>query len=214
MRNRADTLTLERILSSLLKSGDEVIELLTPAAEEASHIVTISTRIDAEIALSTNTSVQSLADENTKSMSWLRAELKLNDEAIADLQATIISQHGETMDRLDSIADQLSHAGLNNNSKANNSLFKASPLFQRSLHVIRAVDAFQGRSKDYDRLKVLDWLSLTPYSRHHKTVHEGVLDTTGSWFLNDDEYTKWRDGKGSSILWFHGPPGSGKSNLT
>ncbi len=204
------------MLSSLLRTDDEVAQFLSPAAEQASRIVIISGRIDAEIGVSTNSAVQNLVDANTKSLDWLKQQLRENNSTVADFQDTMISQHGETIYRLDSLADQLSQVEFNRGAKRGNGLNTTSILhLQCSLNVIRAVDAFQSTHKRFDRVKILQWLSSTPYSRHHKATYEGILEGTGSWFLNDDAFMKWQDSdQGSSMLWLHGPPGSGKTNLT
>lgn len=51
-----------------------------------------------------------------------------NDDTIAELQDTIVSQHGETIDRLDSLADQLLQSGLGQGASKGNGLKIASAL--------------------------------------------------------------------------------------
>ncbi len=74
------------MLSSLLRTGDEVVQLLSPAAEQVSRIVIISGRIDAEIGVSTNSAVQNLADANTKSLVWLKQHLRENNSTVAEFR--------------------------------------------------------------------------------------------------------------------------------
>jgi N-terminal domain of NWD NACHT-NTPase len=64
------------------------------------------------------------------------------------------------------------------------------------------------------RLKILLWLSSQPYLQHHEESKKDVLAGTGRWLLAEPVFAKWRNGSGSSILWLHGVPGSGKTKLT
>lgn len=62
--------------------------------------------------------------------------------------------------------------------------------------------------------EVRDWLSLSPYSRHHAYVSESRLPGTGQWLLNHPQYADWLASSCSSVLLLHGIIGSGKSTLT
>ena len=65
----------------------------------------------------------------------------------------------------------------------------------------------------HDRLEILSWLSAIPYHQHHRKAYSEVLEGTGSWFLEDSEYMRWRGCDKSAMLWIHGIAGSGKSKL-
>jgi len=67
-----------------------------------------------------------------------------------------------------------------------------------------------------ERAKILNWLSpLQPRTRHND-VRGRRQDGLGEWFLQSDEFLRWRDGKGESgkaTLFCSGNPGVGKSFL-
>ena len=63
------------------------------------------------------------------------------------------------------------------------------------------------------RIEILQWLSSMPYIQHHNQAKKDVLSGSGSWFLNDDQLHHWQSSSSSSIMWLHGPPGTGKSKL-
>ena len=62
-------------------------------------------------------------------------------------------------------------------------------------------------------LKLLQWLSPVPYSRHHEYYSEIRLKTTGKWLQNHPEYIRWNRSSSSSLLLIHGVRGSGKTIL-
>ena len=74
-------------------------------------------------------------------------------------------------------------------------------------------DKLEESYSEHDRLSILSWLSPIPYRQHHEKAYSEVLEGTGSWFLQDSEYIRWRDCDTSAMLWLHGIPGSGKSKL-
>lgn len=127
-----------------------------------------------------------------------------------------IDQHFESQNaQLDRIEHGLNHliGGRKTSQPQAQSAFQC--FVCRLLWAFRVVDAFQGkRYRQYDRLKILSWLSTIPYAQHHKQVIDEVQDGTGLWFLHDSVYREWRDSRESSLLWLHGPPGTGKSKLT
>lgn len=45
---------------------------------------------------------------------------------------------------------------------------------------------------------------MIEYKKHHATAKETILDKTGQWLLNKNEFRNWRSSKASSILWLHG----------
>ncbi|KUJ19467.1 uncharacterized protein LY89DRAFT_491450 [Mollisia scopiformis] len=61
--------------------------------------------------------------------------------------------------------------------------------------------------------ELLDWISKIPYSEHHESVRKGRLKGSGIWLFEQTQYEEWRKSTSSSLLWIHGIPGSGKSNL-
>ena len=66
------------------------------------------------------------------------------------------------------------------------------------------------------RAKLLNWLSpLQPRVRHND-VRGRREDGIGEWFLQTDEFRRWRDGKGEfdkATLFCSGNPGVGKTFL-
>ena len=173
------------------------MQLLGPVAQKASQILIISGRIDAANHLSTRTSIQGLSESQAISMTWLRQRVEDNDIKMRDLTVSI---QEETLGHFDALQVQLSRIedGLDQ-FKENDQTNLGAP---------------QGDYEEYERLKVLQWLSPIPFHRHHRTVYDEVLQGTGSWFLQDSEYTQWKDSDHSAMLWLHGIPGSGKSKLT
>ena len=63
------------------------------------------------------------------------------------------------------------------------------------------------------RLQLLQWLSLVPFSSHHKRHSESTIPGTGQWLLDHDLYLNWRNTSSSSIFLLHGILGSGKTLL-
>ena len=67
-----------------------------------------------------------------------------------------------------------------------------------------------------EKAKVLNWLSpLQPHARHNY-VRARRQDGLGEWFLQTDEFLRWRDGEGESgraTLFCSGNPGVGKTFL-
>jgi len=66
------------------------------------------------------------------------------------------------------------------------------------------------------KAKILNWLSpLQPHVRH-SDVRARRQDGIGEWFLEGDEFLRWRDGKGEfgkTTLFCSGNPGVGKTFL-
>ncbi|KAI5839121.1 hypothetical protein DFP73DRAFT_599118 [Morchella snyderi] len=67
-----------------------------------------------------------------------------------------------------------------------------------------------GQRKD----EVLKWLSTIEFIKHHQTAREGLLENTGRWLLEREQFRQWRSSGTSGILWLHGIPGAGKTKLT
>jgi len=67
-----------------------------------------------------------------------------------------------------------------------------------------------------ERAELLNWLSpLQPRVRHND-VRGRRQDGIGEWFLQTDEFLRWRDGKdefGKATLFCSGNPGVGKTFL-
>jgi len=67
-----------------------------------------------------------------------------------------------------------------------------------------------------EKAKVLDWLSPLQSSTRHNDVRDRRQDGLGEWFLQTDEFLRWRDGEGESgkaTLFCSGNPGVGKTFL-
>lgn len=207
----------ERVISSVYKSTDGIIHLLEVAAQHASQVATVSGRIDSEHQFVTQALVDDLSDSHQRSMIWLRERLEEDKNIMIDI---VQSNHLQIMNslyrqnaRLDHIDDAISHFVDPNKSRQahTRSLFRSS--VTRLLAVQRAVAAFQGGYKVYDRLKILRWLSVIPYQQHQSQAYSEVQQGTGTWFLQDVVYKSWKQTPESSLLWLHGPPGCGKSKL-
>ena len=207
----------ERVISSVYKSADGVIQLLEMAAQHASQVVTVSGRIDSEHQLVTQVLVNDLSESHQRSVLWLQQRLDEDKNTMIDIVRSNHSQivhslHSQTA-RLDRIDDAISHlVGPNKGRQAHTrSLFRS--LAYRLLMVQRVVAAFEGGYNVYDRFKILRWLSVIPYQQHQKQAYSEVQQGTGTWFLQDMVYKNWKELPESSILWLHGPPGCGKSKL-
>lgn len=59
-------------------------------------------------------------------------------------------------------------------------------------------------------LELLRWLSLVPFSSHHKRHSESRIPGSGKWLLNHPQYLTWRNTSSSSVLLLHGILGSAK----
>lgn len=65
-----------------------------------------------------------------------------------------------------------------------------------------------------ERLRVLRWLSVVPFSKHHQRHIESMNTGSGSWLLRHDRYLTWMNASSSSIFLLHGIAGSGKTSLS
>ena len=67
-----------------------------------------------------------------------------------------------------------------------------------------------------ERTELLNWLSpLQPHARHND-VRARRQDGLGEWFLQANEFLRWRDGEGEfgkATLFCSGNPGVGKTFL-
>lgn len=208
---------LERVISSVYKSADGVIQLLEVIAQHAWQVATVSGRMDSEHQLVTQVLVDDLSESHQRSMVWLQQRLEEDKNTMIDM---IQSNHSQIVNslcgqnaRLDRIHDAISHfVDPNRGREAHTrSLFRRS--VYRLLVVQKAVAAFEGGYNVYDRLKILRWLSAIPYQQHQKQAYNEVQQGTGTWFLQDVVYRSWGKIPESSLLWLHGPPGCGKSKL-
>lgn len=67
----------------------------------------------------------------------------------------------------------------------------------------------------YDRENLLNWLSGLNVQAQHEKIQRARTQNTGSWFLQDKSFHRWRDDEAEfHLLWCHGLPGSGKSVLS
>ncbi|KAK3933812.1 hypothetical protein QBC46DRAFT_326021 [Diplogelasinospora grovesii] len=70
------------------------------------------------------------------------------------------------------------------------------------------------RTDNEERLKILEWISLIPYGKHHGAVKEARTSDTCKWLLEHERFREWEDTSSSVILWLQGSPGAGKTFLT
>jgi hypothetical protein len=64
-----------------------------------------------------------------------------------------------------------------------------------------------------ERAKIFAWLSAPDPSTNYDKAFKQRLKGTGLWFLEGQEFAKWKLEE-SSLLWLHGIPGSGKTILS
>ncbi|KAF4503620.1 ankyrin 1 [Fusarium agapanthi] len=82
--------------------------------------------------------------------------------------------------------------------------------------VLRLRDQINNNTKrieEDDYIKMIAWMSTSPFSIHHKTISESRTPNFGQWLLQHDAYRNWCESSSSSTLWIHGITGSGKTNL-
>lgn len=199
------------------------MQVLASAAKHAVDIVVISGRIDSENQLFTRDAVVALSKSHTESIAWLEQRLNEDKASMVELMRLHHLEIDQHFDRhfqsqnaqLDRIESGLSHLI---GDRRGNQPRKASAIkcfVCRLLWARRVIVAFQGKKyMQYDRLKLLSWLSTIPYVQHHRQIIDEVQKGTGIWFLHDPDYRDWRDSRESSLLWLHGPAGTGKSSLT
>lgn len=68
----------------------------------------------------------------------------------------------------------------------------------------------------YERERLLDWLSPLEPQKRHQDIRSKYLKGTGNWFLEIEEFRKWRDGNGvkgdgTHIFGCYAIPGAGKT---
>ncbi|KAF5559324.1 ankyrin 1 [Fusarium napiforme] len=69
------------------------------------------------------------------------------------------------------------------------------------------------RIEEDDYIKMISWMSTSPFSIHHETISESRTPNFGQWLLRHEAYMSWCESSSSSTLWIHGITGSGKTNL-
>jgi Cdc6-like AAA superfamily ATPase len=62
--------------------------------------------------------------------------------------------------------------------------------------------------------KIKSWLNPPDPSTNRNKAQEQHHQGTGAWFLHNDIYMKWKEGKQHNTLWLHGIPGCGKTVLS
>lgn len=93
-------------------------------------------------------------------------------------------------------------------------LQKALRDYERPISQISGqLERIQDKLDHESRIKILRSISTIPYSTHHKVASQGRLRGSGQWLLNNRAYSYWRASPVSSVLWLHGIPGSGKTEL-
>ena len=68
---------------------------------------------------------------------------------------------------------------------------------------------------DTKQLEVLTWVSTIPYQQKHRSVQNGLLEGSGSWLLNNDDFKQWKTSQWKAspeetspektLFWLHGP---------
>jgi hypothetical protein len=58
-------------------------------------------------------------------------------------------------------------------------------------------------TEDERRQKIYQWLSPPDPSSNHNSACKKRQPTTGAWFIESDEFKKWKMGP-NSFLWLHG----------
>ncbi|KAG7424847.1 Ankyrin-3 [Fusarium oxysporum f. sp. raphani] len=82
--------------------------------------------------------------------------------------------------------------------------------------VLRLKDQINNNTKrieEEDSIKMISWLSTSPFSIHHETISEPRTPNFGQWLLQHEVYRNWCEYSSSSTLWIRGITGSGKTNL-
>ena len=72
------------------------------------------------------------------------------------------------------------------------------------LRIDSRVAALCERLDSSERLRILEWISDTPYEENHDFASQGRTSGTGEWLLQHDRYREWRTSSASMILWLHG----------
>lgn len=76
----------------------------------------------------------------------------------------------------------------------------------------KASQDFQQKKENHD---LLNWLSNLNVQSQHDKIQGARTPDTGSWFLRDETFLRWRGACADShLLWCHGLPGSGKTVLS
>ncbi|KAL0631516.1 hypothetical protein Q9L58_009624, partial [Maublancomyces gigas] len=117
--------------------------------------------------------------------------------------------------------DSTSHDYLNEAPSVIHKRFEELQLQQQGGSLPRATSSiesmyiqFRGEAEERKQCKILKWLSRIEYMHHHQIALEGIVEGTGGWLLEKEEFRRWRYSNVSSILWLHGIPGAGKTKLT
>ncbi len=61
----------------------------------------------------------------------------------------------------------------------------------------------ESQMKD-ERRRILQWLSVVQYKKHHQSISKGLLEGTGLWLSERPQFVEWRNSSVSSVLWLHG----------
>ncbi|KAF9777775.1 hypothetical protein IL306_004320 [Fusarium sp. DS 682] len=82
--------------------------------------------------------------------------------------------------------------------------------------VLRVKDQISSNTKridEEDAMKMVCWLSTSPFSIHHDTIAQSRTPGFGRWLLQHEKYKDWCASSSPSTLWIHGITGSGKTHL-
>ncbi|KAF4963269.1 hypothetical protein FSARC_8707 [Fusarium sarcochroum] len=69
------------------------------------------------------------------------------------------------------------------------------------------------RVQEEDFMRMISWLSTSPFPIHHETISQARTPNFGQWFLRHHDYRYWCEASSSSALWLHGIMGSSKTHL-
>jgi hypothetical protein len=53
-------------------------------------------------------------------------------------------------------------------------------------------------------LEILNWISSTPYGKHHNTVKEARTSATCEWLLRHKRFIEWWETNSSAVMWLQG----------
>ena len=55
-----------------------------------------------------------------------------------------------------------------------------------------------------EREDILDWISNIDHRGHHKSILERLMQGTGEWLLDKEQFVQWHSSSSSSLLWLRG----------
>jgi len=121
------------------------------------------------------------------------------------------ADHQKTIEHLATQISRQSQIQQNEDSKKVLGLLQdlQNPMTKMSL----AMEGIHNKMNSSTMRKIIGWISSVPYERHRIQVTARLLSNSGEWLLRNPAFSTWRDSRGSSLFWLHGPPGPGKTTL-